>query len=112
MNKNDWIKINGYYELEMYSLHIDSIALMAAQAIGLKQITFPTDQCTYHIEHSGGWKNYDPLEKIRFYEKKPTLDWPAVMDLGREMIDTKKAISVNKENWGLRDEKLMEFSYP
>jgi len=111
MHKNSWERINGYYELEMYSLHIDSIAIIAAYSIGLKQETFPVKECTYHISHSGGWEDFDPINKLRFYSKRPVLDWLSIAELGEEMIKSKKAITSNSENWGLKDKDLTCFEY-
>jgi hypothetical protein len=56
MSKEDWVDIEGYVELEMYSIHIDSMALWAASALGKKQELFPYNSCIYHIYHEDGWK--------------------------------------------------------
>ncbi len=109
MHRDDWMLIKGYQELEMYSLHIDTIALMSATAMGLIQTILPKEACTYHLQHGDGWDTMDPLKKIRFYENKPSLDWYAVTELGEEMIRSKKLITVNKENWGYADQHFQEY---
>ena len=71
MSKEDWLDIDGYVELEMYSLHIDSMGLMSAFAKAKEQIVLAPNACTYHISHSGGWEIDDPIEKLKFFAKFP-----------------------------------------
>jgi hypothetical protein len=108
MSKEDWIKIQVYPELEVYSLHIDSMALFAAAAAGIKPVTFPAQQCTYHISHKGGWEFQTKKEKLLFYVNKPVLDWWAVYELGMELLKNKESYNINAENWGLADVALNE----
>ncbi|MBL4709043.1 MAG: hypothetical protein JKY48_11470 [Flavobacteriales bacterium] len=110
MTKSNWDKIEGYPELEMYSLHIDSMGLFAAAAKGIKQIILPPRQCTYHISHTGGWEFQTPKEKILFYANKPVLDWWAVYLLGMEILKSKKGFDFNSEDWGLKNTELKEIT--
>lgn len=110
MTKSNWEKIKGYPELEMYSLHIDSMGLFAAAAKGIKQIILPPLQCTYHISHTGGWEFQSPKEKILFYANKPVLDWWAVYLLGMEVLKSKENYDFNTENWGLKNIDLEEIT--
>lgn len=112
MNKANWEKIMGYPELEMYSLHIDSMGLFAAAAMGIEQVIFPPELCTYHISHTGGWEFQTPREKVLFYANKPVLDWWAVYLLGIELIEKKQKFDFNSENWGLKNIELEEISIP
>jgi hypothetical protein len=75
MSKEDWVDIEGYVELEMYSIHIDSMALWAASALGKKQELFPYNSCIYHIYHEDGWESDDALRTIQFLMNKPCLDY-------------------------------------
>ena len=108
MSKNDWFKIKGYVELEVYSLHIDSMALFAAAAAGVKQVILPPETCTYHISHTNGWEFQSPKEKLLFYTNKPVLDWWAVNLYGIEILKNKTNFDFNNENWGLVNEKFDE----
>lgn len=110
MSKKDWERIDGYVELEMYSLHIDSMCLYACIAQGMDQVIFPPEACSYHIEHTGGWEISDPVEKLRFFEKKPSLEWWAVSEAGRKIIKEKSNFNINSENWGLADKELKELN--
>ncbi len=108
MSKQNWIDIQGYPELEIYSIHIDSMGILAASASGLKQVIFLGDECTYHIEHTGGWEFKNPIDRIHFYTKFPMLDWWTVRNAGLYMIENKKKWNLNKESWGLVDFDLEE----
>lgn len=108
MSKQNWMDIQGYPELEIYSIHIDSMGLLAATALGFKQVIFDPKECTYHIEHTGGWEFKNPIDKIQFYTKKPMLDWWTVREAGLHLIETKSTFNLNKPNWGLQDHKLQE----
>jgi hypothetical protein len=111
MHKEDWIKIEGYYELEAYSLHIDSIAIYMAYASGLKQSILNWKSCTYHIRHDNGWELMDPVKKIYFDIEKPMLDWSTVSQLAYKMIEKKKAILINQPTWGMSDKQLKEYIF-
>ncbi len=108
MSKEDWEKIDGYAELEMYSLHIDSMALFEAAAKGIQQEVLPAKACTYHIAHTGGWEFADPIEKIQFFAKWPTLEWWSVWVAGNKIVREKSTFGINRENWGLNDQELRE----
>jgi hypothetical protein len=53
MAREDWLRLGGYAEFPMYSWHIDSLFLYAADAAGIKEVVVPYP--VYHIEHGGGW---------------------------------------------------------
>lgn len=110
MSKQNWIDIQGYPELEIYSIHIDSMGIIAAAAKGFKQVIFSGDECTYHIEHTGGWDFKSPLDRLHFYTKFPMLDWWAVRQAGIYLIENKSSFNLNKADWGFADVELKEFS--
>jgi hypothetical protein len=109
MSKKNWLTIQGYPELEIYSIHIDSMGIIAAAANGLTQVIFAGEECAYHIEHTGGWEFKSPIDRIHFYTKFPMLDWWSVRQAGLYMIEHKKNWDLNKENWGVKDIELKEF---
>lgn len=108
MSVDDWEKIDGYAELEMYSLHIDSMALYSAIAQGIEQVIYPPEMCTYHIAHDGGWESGDALDQLRFYHKRPTLDWWLVYSAGRQIIRENTNFDLNSSDWGLKNIELEE----
>ena len=109
MSREDWEKIDGYVELEMYSLHIDTMALFSAVAQGIEQIVYPQEMCSYHMEHAGGWESGNAVDQLRFYNMRPTLDWWVVEAAGRQIITDRSNFNMNSKNWGLKNVKLQEF---
>ena len=112
MSKKNWIDIQGYPELEIYSIHIDSMGVIAAAALGVQQVIFKDDECGYHMEHSGGWEFKNPIDKIHFYTKKPMLDWWSVREAGLYLVENKAKYDLNKPTWGFADLALTETSVP
>lgn len=108
MSKAGWEKIQGYPELEIYSIHIDSMGVLAAEAAGLKQVIFKWTECTYHMEHSGGWEFSNPIEKIHFYTKKPMLDWWTVREAGLHIMQHRSTFNLNRPDWGFHHLQLEE----
>lgn len=111
MHRKGWQKIRGYYELEAYSIHLDSIAVIQAVISGLEQKIFPYTSCTYHISHDNGWELSDPIEKMYMDLEKPMLDWSTVYALCKKMKTEEKLIHINDENWGFANEKFKEYIF-
>lgn len=110
MSKADWEKIDGYLELEMYSLHIDTMALCAAVAQGIEQVIYSSEMCSYHIAHDGGWEPGNAVEQLQFYNKRPSLDWWVVEAACRQILKDKSNFDMNSPDWGLKSVKLKEIS--
>ncbi len=113
MHKEDWLKIEGYPELDLYSIHIDSMVLVAANALGIKQEILPAKACSFHIYHENGWESFkeSPVDLIRFIEKRPGLDWYSVYESGKWLINNKKTWGLNKPDWGFANEKFKEYIF-
>lgn len=108
MSRSAWEKIKGYFELGLYSIYIDELALHAARAIGVEQVVFPPEWCVYHIDHAAGWMNMDTAEKMKFTEMRPAIDWALVHEAKIWMNTHHAVLQVNSENWGLRNVSLYE----
>jgi hypothetical protein len=110
MAKEDWFRLRGAPELEMYSLHLDSLLCYMAHFAGIKEVAL--EYPIYHIEHTSGWtpeveKNrtlYNRLEKARI----PRLTDRQLGDWVSKMYRDGKPMIFNDENWGLADENLKE----
>lgn len=113
MSKKDWLTIDGYPELDLYSIHIDSMGLVAARALGIEQVILPPQSCSYHIYHADGWESFkdSPIDLVRFIEKRPGLDWHSVESTGKWMIKNRKGWDLNKPNWGWADKKFDEYVF-
>jgi len=111
MSRQDWMDIEGYVELDMYSIHIDSMALWAASALGKTQSIFPFNTCIYHIYHDDGWESEDALRTIKFLENKPCLDYSIVFKGGMQIVKGQHHWKMNRPNWGMADEQLETIAY-
>lgn len=110
MHRRAWEHIGGYVELGLYSIHIDTLACHSAVACGYKQIVLPPQMCTYHADHGHGWMSMCPVEKIKFIERRPALDWTMEWDAAKWMYENKKPLNINSEHWGHSDVMLIEKS--
>jgi hypothetical protein len=112
MAKTAWLDIQGYLELDLHAVHVDKLAILAALAIGYHQHVFPSKACTYHIEHTEGRESMTPLEKVRFQEEKPGIDYGLVYDLGQHVLKNKGTYDVNPDNWGYSNLVFAEHNFP
>jgi len=108
MSKEDWLRIDGYVELDMYSIHIDSMGLWSACALGMEQVIFPYKACIYHIDHDNGWESEDLIKTIRFLADKPSLDYSIVHRAGMKMVAEGSNWGLNRPDWGWANEQLGE----
>jgi len=111
MSREDWTDIDGYVELDMYSIHIDSMGLWSACAKGKKQVIFPYEACIYHIDHENGWESDDVIKTIKFLSDKPCLDYSIVHRAGMKMVANGTNWGLNKTDWGWADEKFDEYVF-
>ena len=112
MAREAWIAIQGYVELDLYSLHVDSLGLIAAASLGYRQHVFPPEACTYHIDHPSGWEALSPLEKVRFLEQRPAVDYSLVQEVGLDALAKGQGLRLNASNWGYADIDFEESVFP
>jgi hypothetical protein len=110
MSKEDWFLIRGSPELEMYSLHLDSIVCYSAHFAGVQEIIL--DYPVYHIEHDSGWT--PEAEKDRsLYRNLESRKVPvmSIKELDRwiaRMHRRNGPLNHNGDDWGLAQEQLKE----
>ncbi len=109
MSRADWFQLQGYLELEAYSIHIDSLGLYAALAKGIRQVILPPTYCAYHVSHEDGWEQGDPFRKLYKDIDRPMLQWNTVKRIAELLVSRKRQLDLNPENWGLADLELDEF---
>lgn len=110
MHRDGWHDIKGYLELDLYSLHIDTFALMMAITKNYKQVIFGKEECTYHIEHDTGWESMNPIEKIKFWEKRPGLAHDFIWEAAKYMLYQKQTYYINDDSWGMPDQAFEEIT--
>ncbi len=110
MSKDDWYSIRGAPELEIFSLHIDSLVCYIAHYAGIKEEIL--EDPIYHVDHSGGWSPeveedrslYDRMKKVNV----PILSIKEMDDWISDLYHHRRPIVYNSENWGLADVELKE----
>lgn len=108
MHRTAWEDIQGYPELDMYSIHIDTMGVLAARALGYKQVVFPVEACTYHMEHQNGWESLTAVEKINFIHERPGIGFDIVSDAGKALIRHKSRFNFNRPDWGFTGQTFEE----
>ncbi len=111
MAKEAWLDIQGYPELDLYSIHVDTMGLIAAKALGYDQVVLPQDKCTYHIYHKTGWESMSPVEKISFWVERPGIGWDVVCDSGKYILEKGRRFNINQPDWGYANHELEEITY-
>jgi hypothetical protein len=108
MHRDAWEKIQGYPELDLYSIHIDSMGIIAAKACGYQQHIFPHQACIYHIDHFNGWESMTALDKVNFINRKPGIGWDIVAETGLQLLQEKTSYNFNTDTWGFMDYNFEE----
>jgi hypothetical protein len=111
MHRDAWRDIQGYVEVDLFALHIDSLAVAAARALGYQQVTFPREACSYHIDHSSGWSTMSPVEQIRFLELRPAIDIGTLENAALHLLEHHCRLNLNTEDWGFANETLQEIQF-
>jgi len=112
MSKAAWNAIRGYVELDLYSLHVDTLGLVSATALGFRQHVYPVDACTYHIDHPTGWSAMTPFEKLQFVEERPAIDFSLLREVGIHALQNGEPVLLNDEDWGHSERDFDEFTIP
>lgn len=112
MSRAAWLDIEGYLEAGLYALHIDTLALAVASALGYRQVTFPSAACTYHLEHGNGWSSMGPVEALAFTARRPCLDHWTVRQACLELLRNPRRLGLNASDWGHASLALEEREYP
>lgn len=112
MSREAWLRIGGYLELDLYSIHIDTLGLVSAASLGLRQHVFRGAACTYHVDHPLGWSSMSPVEKIRFLEERPGIDYGLVVEAGLYALRRKEGLPLNPPDWGFAEHDFEEHVFP
>lgn len=108
MHRDAWMHIQGYAELDLYSIHIDTLGIVAARALGYEQVVLDAKACTYHIDHPSGWSSMGPVEKLKFLEERPGIDFGVLQEVTYHLLETHQQLNINPPNWGFADEEFDE----
>lgn len=109
--REDWFRVRGYAELQMYSMHIDGLILYEAYYNGIRERILP--YAIYHLEHAGGFR---PEEQGKSHGLDAQLERRAIPQLSTDqlvnwilqMYETKEPMQFNDQDWGFAAEELDE----
>jgi len=110
--RDDWFRLRGYPDWPIFSWHLDSAFMFAANADGVREITLGPKYRIYHINHAVG-SGWSPGGERQLFARLEVKGIPYLSneELGRWQAkfaeDPKKAI-INGVNWGLGDRILPE----
>ena len=110
MSRDDWNLIRGAPELELFSLHLDSLVCFIAYYAGIEEVVI--DAPIYHIEHDSGWT--PEAEKDRSLYKRledrkvPVMSIKELDNWIAHMHRKKAPLIHNSEDWGLARMNLKE----
>jgi hypothetical protein len=110
--REHWFELGAYAELEMYSLHIDSLFIYAAHYAGIEEVILPDEMRAYHIEHSAG-SGWTPEGENRLFDRLrskgiPVLTVDELYGLAQKMQVQGDPRLYSSAGWGLEGESLPE----
>ena len=112
VSRDDWFRLRGYPEWPIFSWHIDSIFLFAADASDIRQIVLGPRYRIFHIDHSvgSGWSPEAATQLFARIDKKgiPYLGDGDVLNMRKTFANDPLAAIANDENWGLGGTALPE----
>lgn len=112
LHRDGWERVGGYAEFETYSLHIDSLGVLAAHYSGFQETWFEPPAVCFHIEHSLG-SGYTEVQASSLFERLSEqgigwLDYQELKLLFLRMQREQDALQFNGPNWGFPEVRLRE----
>lgn len=108
--RRDWHALRGYPELEMYSLHIDSLLLYMSRHAGMRERVLRDP--VFHLDHDRGFKPGDEGRRDLFaWLEAAGIPWitnSRFADFVVQMAETRRPLELNDDDWGLGAEVLPE----
>lgn len=103
-----WFVLRGYPELDMYSLHLDSLLLHMAYNYGLHEMVLQDPMRIYHLEHALSWTQEGEVRERLKRLGVPILEWEQYERWFVRMYYAKRPMIFNDETWGLASQSLPE----
>ena len=112
MSREDWFKLRGFAEFEMYSMNIDGLICHTAHYAGVREQILQWPACAYHIEHEtgSGWTPEGEAKLRRRIEERGIgwLDSRVVSTFASLMKSVDRPMIFNGPNWGFAQHQLPE----
>ena len=103
LSREDWFRLRGYPEWPIFSWHLDSVLMFAANANDISEVALGPAYRVYHIDHSSGWS---PEGGDQLFERLTTKGIPYLTNEDTSRLrerynrDPDSAV-VNDDDWGL-----------
>jgi predicted O-methyltransferase YrrM len=114
LSRDDWFRLRGYAEWDIFSFHLDSLFLYTAHYGGCREVVLPPDHMHYHIEHCEGWTpeihGAGTLDRHLKNNKIERLENADLIALIQDMATRKEPLMPNDEHWGMERFTLPEIS--
>jgi hypothetical protein len=108
LSRKAWFELQGYPELPLWSMHLDSLLCYMAVASGIREQVLEAPKRMFHLEHENSWVVMSADDRLRTFANKPWLDFDLLTQIWRNMYYRGQAVKFNDENWGLADWSLDE----
>jgi hypothetical protein len=110
MAREDWERVQGYAELQRFSMHIDGLLLYQAHWAGIRERRLPYP--IYHLEHGSGFRP----DTASVQELNERLEATSISQITFEelagwivsMRAERAPLPFNDERWGFGDAELAE----
>jgi hypothetical protein len=110
LSRDGWLATEAYPELELFSMHVDSLFMYRAHYAGFRELVLPYR--VYHLEHDAGFK---PDEKglaalnTRLQQSAiPQISNEQFLDWVIQMYQTRRQVFPKRPTWGFGKEALPE----
>jgi hypothetical protein len=112
MAREHWLEVRGYAELDLFSMHVDSMLCYAAHHAGAQEEVLPAEMRIFHIEHGAG-SGWTPEGQDAMYARIARMGIPSVTyedltGLIAQMRMLRAPVIFNLEDWGLAKISLPE----
>jgi hypothetical protein len=113
LSYEDWARLRGHPEWNIYSWHLDSVLLYQAKHSGIREVDLPKKMPIYHIEHSLG-SGYTPEGSHLLFKRLtdngiPYLQNSDLEEIVCQMRTSKQEVMYNHEEWGMSSLEFEEF---
>jgi hypothetical protein len=110
MHRDDWYRLGGYAEFEIFSLHLDSLLCHAAHAAGIREVVLREPMRLYHIEHGAGLLSEGEAHMMARLNQLglPVLTGNELYRLALEMRKQRRPRDFNGPHWGMANECFPE----
>jgi hypothetical protein len=115
MARDDWFRVRGYPEWEVFSWHLDSVLVHQAHGNGLRIVELDDPMRAYHIEHGlgSGWSREGEDSLFARLERAGITclssdDFVRIARKIRADAKAKRPIVFNDDGWGFAGVELPE----